>query len=122
MADAPVDLPIHTEEELRTAWAKCRNELWPDTFEETMKDPMRARMVDMAASGLANKRTPSTMPTGTLDAPFCRIHDAACSEVAASRRCANCPLRPPPRQPHHFKPPDGYVDRKRAAAGDRDED
>jgi hypothetical protein len=32
------------------------------------------------------------------------------------------PAAPAAAQPHHFKPPDGYVDRKRAAAGDRDED
>jgi hypothetical protein len=117
---AHVDVPLHTEEQLRAAWAKCRTKLWPDTFEETMKDPLRARVVDVVASGMAKKR-PVVAPPATLDRPTCRIHQSNCDEVRASRRCANCTLRPPPRMPH-FQPPPGYVDRKRAAAGEREDD
>lgn len=121
MAEAPVrvDVPLHTEDELRAAWAKCRNKQWPDTFEQTMQDPLRARVVDTVASGLANKPRPSTQPTGTLDEPECRIHKSACNEVRPFRRCAHCPHRPTPR---HFTPPPDYVDLKRAAAGDCDDD
>jgi hypothetical protein len=118
-AVAHVDLPLHTEEELRAAWATCRNKLWPDTFEETMKDPARARMVDVVASGMANKRQ-AAAPRASLDVPSCRIHQSNCDDVRPSRRCANCTRRPPPAQ-HHFQPPPGYVDRKRAASGDRDD-
>lgn len=123
MAEAPirVDVPLHDDEELRAAWAKCRNRHWPDTFEETMKDPLRARVVDMVASGLARKRQ-ALQPTGTLEVPVCRIHETPCEEVRPSRRCANCPHRPPPPKPRQFAAPPGYVDRKRAAAGDRDDD
>jgi hypothetical protein len=119
MADAPVRHEA-TDEELRAAWRVCRTRAWPESFEETMQDPLRALMVQTTAVGLARKRTRPTQPTGTLDVPVCRIHDAACEEVQPSRRCANCPHRPPPAR--HFAPPPGYVDRKRLAAGDRDED
>jgi hypothetical protein len=120
MAEAParVDVPLHSDEELRTAWEKCRNERWPATFEETMTDSLRARMVEMVASGLAHKRPPATQPVGTLDEPVCRVHARQCDEVISSRRCANCPRRPPPR----FTPPANFVDRKRLAGGDRDDD
>lgn len=109
-----------TDEQLRAAWHVCRTKHWPDTFEETMQDPLRARIVETVATGLARKRAPDSRPAGTLERPTCRIHQAACEEVRPSRRCANCPHRPPAQQ--HFAPPPGYVDRKRLAAGDRDDD
>lgn len=112
-----VDVPLHSEDELRAAWAKCRSTRWPATFEETMQDPMRARVVDVVASGMARKRD-VTQPPATLDMPTCRIHSMACDDVRPQRRCANCTRRPPAQ----FKPPPGYVDRKRAASGDRDDD
>lgn len=89
---AHVDIPVHTEDELRAAWAVCRNRYWPDTYEETMKDPERARLVDIVASGRANKvTTPAKRPAPAL---------------------SRFSLRPPP----------GYVDLKRRASGERDDD
>jgi hypothetical protein len=118
--DAPAASRVEiTDEQLRAAWAKCRNSMWPATFEETMADPSRARVVEVVAHGMARKRA-DIKPTGTLEVPVCRVHGAACQTVQASRRCANCPHRPPRQQ--HFTPPPGYVDRKRLAAGDRDDD
>lgn len=118
MADAPVRHEA-SDEELRAAWRVCRNRHWPDTYEETMTDPLRARQVHIVAAGLARKK--DTRPSGALDEPQCRIHQQACHEVRAARRCANCAFRPPPTR--IFRAPDaGFVDRKRLAAGDRDDD
>jgi hypothetical protein len=109
-----------TDEELRAAWRLCRTHSWPDTFEETMLDPLRERLVRTTAAGLTRKRH-AREATGTVDEPACSVHGTACHEVRASRRCANCALRPPP--PRTFRAPDpGFVDRKRLAAGDRDDD
>lgn len=117
---ADSDTPVHTEDQLRAAWARIRGAHWPATFEETMEDELRASCVHAAAAGFAHKR-PDTRPAGTLDAPECRVHQAACLDVQARRRCANCPHRPPPPVPH-FAPPPGYVDIKRRASGERDDD
>jgi hypothetical protein len=109
-----------TDEELRAAWRVCRTRSWPETFEETMEDPLRARLVRTTAAGLARKRSPAPA-AGSLDEPACNYHGTACHEVRPSRRCANCALRP--AAPRAFRPPEpGFVDRKRLAAGDRDDD
>lgn len=118
-----VDIPVHTEDELRAAWAICRVSNWPDTFEATMQDAMRARLVDLVASGLASKRnaascaTPAHPPGSVIS--VCRVLDVACLEIRPSRRCANCSHKPAPQRPFTYPP--GFVDRKRAAAGDRDD-
>jgi hypothetical protein len=85
-------LPAPTEQDLRDAWQRCRIAAWPSTFEETMVDPARAALVRINAS---RARRDSMKPRRQLSAPACR------------------PLLP--GIPSRF-------DRKRAAAGDRDDD
>lgn len=38
-----------TDEQLRQAWAQARRQSWPATFEETMADAARCRLVRLAA-------------------------------------------------------------------------
>jgi hypothetical protein len=118
MADAPVRHEA-TDEELRAAWNVCRASSWPATFEETMADPLRSRVVHLVAAGRARKKPLPAV--GTLNAPACHVHACDCADVQPSRRCANCTLRPPPARAFRAPEP-GFVDRKRLAAGDRDDD
>lgn len=89
-----------TGEQLRAAWAAYRRDTWPPTFEEAMADPVYSRLVRLHASHLAN---PSHQPPPSPASP------ASPARPVAARRL-------------HFAPPSAYVDRKRAAAGDRDDD
>ncbi|MFM9880681.1 MAG: hypothetical protein ACKVOO_09775 [Burkholderiaceae bacterium] len=73
---------------LRRAWAICRCRKWPATYEATMQDPLRAKLVAACATGLATKARSRTSPA----------------------RSASLPA--------HQQP--GFVDHKRAAAGDFD--
>lgn len=90
-----------TDAELRQAFALCRGRSWPKTFEEAMADDVRARLITACAHGLHNK--------------------------AARRAAAPVCTTPLPQQPlvQHWPPrrvdPQHFVDRKRAAAGDRDD-
>ena len=85
----------YTDDQLRAAWAACRLRTWPQTFEATMADPTRARLVRLHAG-----------------------HQARC----AAKPTQGAPTAAPNRSPAPFIPsyPPGYVDHKRAAAGDRD--
>lgn len=84
---------------LRRAWRMYRLDCWPESFEETMLDPVRAQMVRMHAFHLARQAPAPTAPL----------------PVTASRR------GPHPAAPMLRPLPPGYVDHKRAAAGDRDD-
>ena len=89
-----------TDEQLRQAWTQARRHSWPATYEETMADAARSRLVRLAAMRVARgehvgeppvvKRPPVVRPD--LHAP---------------------PVLPAPSLPAH-------LDRKRAAAGDHD--
>lgn len=86
--------PEPTDEEMRQAWTRCKRATWPSTFEEAMADALLSRLVRLNA----------------LHPPY------------RARRAAPVP---PPRTGHSLPLPGirpGYVDRKRAAAGDRDDD
>jgi hypothetical protein len=111
------------EVELRTAWENRRRPDWPATFEDAMADPVYAGIVRIQARIDANAANPAApaAPPPPLDAPACRTQNAPCASIAPSRRCANCILRPPPPQ-RAFVPPPGYVDVKRRASGERDDD
>ncbi len=92
-----------TTEDMHKAWRLLRRPCWPDTYEATMQDPMRARLVQMYAHHLALA--------------------AALPECPAVVRCTpRVPeRRTQPATPILFRPHPTVVDRKRAAAGDRDD-
>lgn len=93
-----------TEVQLRAAWARLKRTTWPDTFEEAMQDPVLGRMVQIGA-----KHPP----------PRTRHYAAA---AIASPLPTPYPTAAPARPLRTFTPPPGYVDRMRAAAGERDDD
>lgn len=86
------------EDQLRAAWSQVRRADWPDTFEEAMADPVRMRLVRMTA-----------------------LHPTPLAPVA-DRRELRTLTSLPPRWQTLPRPRVGYVDHKRAAAGDRDDD
>lgn len=87
--------PVYSDEQLRHAWQQCRLQAWPASFEATMADPTRARLVRLHAGLLARR--------------FMRVAQAAVRRGPT----------PSPAVPHAHPP--GYIDHKRAAAGDRDD-
>ena len=87
-------LPDPTDEQLRAAFALCRSRRWPLSFEEAMSDPLRARLVRVCALGQMRKRMTGQRPAA--------------------------PAKATTVQPTPWSRP-GYVDCKRAAAGDRDD-
>ena len=101
---APAAQPELDEALLQRAWRLMRPPSWPETFVESMAEPLRARMVNMFARQLLRS-------------------DAA----AVTRDAWPAPAAPaPPRHIERRRPllqmATGTVDRKRAAAGDRDDD
>jgi hypothetical protein len=88
-----------TTEELQRAWAHCcrANRNWPATFEEAMADPVRSRLVRLTA-----KHPPRAIRTPAAAPPAAPLR-----EQTAWRGHS-----------HRIAP----FDRKRAAAGDRDDD
>jgi len=99
-AAAPAARSDYTDEQLRTAWSACRRRTWPTTFEDAMADAQCARLVRLQAwlTTRAGKTKPAPVqPTTTL-------------------------VPAPAPQPRFAALPPGYVDHKRAAAGDRDDD
>lgn len=100
--NAPAATAEYTDEQLRLAWRVCKLRTWPATFEEAMEDATYSRLVRLHAWHIAHpskKRQPA----------------------AAAPGAAHCPAAPAPRPQLPSRPP-GYVDHKRAAAGDRDDD
>ncbi|MFC5498157.1 hypothetical protein ACFPOE_11475 [Caenimonas terrae] len=100
-ARVPVARPIDpTEIELRAVWMTVRGRPgWPATFEEAMRDPIQSRLLVLNA-----KHPPKAVRSG---------------------RTTSAPSMPLPRSttralPMHAAVPAG-LDRKRAAAGDRDD-
>lgn len=95
---AAAELPA---ELLQRAWRLLRPLCWPESYDETMKDELRARQVHMFAAQLqrsdarvaAEEKFPTVVRT------------------AQERRHSPLPALAV-----------GVVDRKRAAAGDRDDD
>lgn len=95
-----MDQVPHTKEDLQRAFDVLRHPSWPTTLAETMTDPVRGRLVTLYADHLARSRT--TVCTRAAD-PIARF--------LPSRRPIAAPASSPPF----------VTDRKRAAAGDRDE-
>ena len=102
MATSTAPQPVQvTDAELRQAYVLCRGRKWPATFEEAMADDVRARLITACAHGLHNK--------------------------AARRAAAPVCATPLPQQPLVSHWPArratalALFDRKRAAAGDRDD-
>lgn len=85
------------DEHLQAAWRHVRAIGWPATLDEALQDPSRGPAVRAYAKVLARRATRPCAP-----------------EPRPALRCA--PLPPPRAQPP------GWVDHKRAAAGDRDDD
>jgi hypothetical protein len=81
----------YSDEQLRAAWCVCKLPTWPASFEEAMADQLYSRLVRLNAGHLEQPRPAMVRP-----------------------------LMPPRRM---FLPPlpAGWVDHKRAAAGDRDD-
>ena len=88
---------------LMRAWRLLRPPCWPATYQECMQDPLRAQLVQMYARQLLRS-------DATLAAKSRRVEAPAPAITHERRRPA----------PHGLAP--GTVDRKRAAAGDRDDD
>lgn len=80
-----------TQEELLRTWQRCRRPTWPASFGEAMADPLLSRLVRLNAM---HPPRPHRKPEPLQRAPH---------------------TQPAPRTAH------GYFDRKRAAAGDRDD-
>lgn len=99
-AAAPATTCDYSDEQLRAAWRRYKLRSWPATFEEAMADPVCSRLVRLHAAHIAH---PSTTP-GAIPGPT----------VA--------PGAAPTPRPRFAAPPPGWVDHKRAAAGDRDDD
>ena len=87
-----------TDEQLRHAWAQARLRSWPATYEETMVDAARSRLVRLAALRLA------------------RGERVGASAVVKRRPVVRPDLHAPPSSPAPSLP--AHMDRKRAAAGD----
>lgn len=85
-----------TTEQLRAAWVVRRRADWPTTFDAAMADPLLQRLVRCMAMGMAQAAT----------------RRSATARPAPTRRPA-----PPQPQPQHQP-----LDRKRLAAGERDDD
>lgn len=81
----------YSDEQLRAAWTACRRSTWPRTFEEAMADTICAALVRHHAWRAAHPKP------------------------AIVRRPA------PAARPRVMQTPPGWVDHKRAAAGDRDD-
>jgi hypothetical protein len=87
-----------TDVELRAAWQALRVPAWPSSFEETMHDPIRSRLVRMQAMRqLRSRAYREATPLGNTT--------YACTTTGQRR-----------------KPLPARYDMKRAAAGDRDDD
>lgn len=91
-----------TEAQLRAAWARIRRATWPATFEASMQDAICAALVRM------NALHPP--------APIRHVSSGPAAPLAAAT-----PTQLPARRVAPAVPPPGYVDHKRAAAGDRDD-
>lgn len=86
-----------TDDQLRQAWAQARLRSWPATFEETMVDAARSRLVRLAALRLARGERVGVSPVA--------------KRPPVVRPDLHAPALPAPSLPAH-------LDRKRAAAGD----
>jgi hypothetical protein len=92
-----------SDNELRAVWLAMRRSTWPATFDEAMADALLSRLVRLAA-----KHPPPAVRKGfTTSAPAAPLQG-----TTARPHCLAPYLR---RDPLAF-------DRKRAAAGDRDDD
>ena len=92
MNTAPV-----TDQHRRQAWRLLRRECWPDTYEATVLDPIRAQLILLYAYHLSK----ATATPQRLMAARPALERAAHQPVP--RKTATC------------------TDNKRAAAGDRDD-
>lgn len=95
-----------TDEDLRKTWAELRRSqpAWPASFEDTMADPVRSRLVRIAAIRIAQGHRVQVTPT----------------EPTRRAPVINPGIFRPPARTTPQRPLD--LDRKRAAAGERDED
>lgn len=93
-------LPELSQDDLKAALLVCRARSWPADLDEVMRDPLRASAVRACALGLRRKK-------------------AKASSAPAAAPLPQGPLLShwPPRR----ATPTDFVDRKRAAAGDRDD-
>jgi hypothetical protein len=96
--------PEPTQDELRTAWARCRRHDWPATFEEAMQDALLSRLVRINAMHPARGQRRPTAPTTPA-------RDVTRERTPQRQKALELPGLPP-----------GHFDRKRAAAGERQDD
>jgi hypothetical protein len=94
-----------TDDQLRSVWAQLRPTQpgWPASFEATMADPVRCRLVHIAAARAAHG-----FPVALERAP--RRRPAVIDPGVNRPALPDFPYRP------------ASIDRKRAAAGERDDD
>jgi hypothetical protein len=96
MAHAALTAIEIPESQLRAAWARLHRDTWPATFEGAMADAVLSRLVRLHALHPAAATPPQAQPE--------------------PRHHTRPAIRP------YTSPPPGFVDHKRAAAGDRDDD
>jgi hypothetical protein len=89
-----------TDDQLQAAWQQRRRDDWPSTYAEVMSHPTYSRIVRMFACHGALM--------ATVQRPAIERPEPPCAPMRA------VPLRVPSHEP--------LFDRKRAAAGERDED
>lgn len=102
-----------TDEQLRAAWLQRRHGDWPETFEAVMQHPTYSRLVKMHATHTAV--TDRVVQRPVVDAPTPPLTCDDDAPRATRRRLPRRALLKAPSLPPMF-------DRKRAAAGDRDDD
>ena len=109
---APASTTGLAPEALQAAWASLYKPTWPATYEAAMQDPVLSRMVTTAARHPA-PAVPPVRQGRTTSAPS--------MPLPAMRSATKTPAahRPAP-QPREL--PEGCIDRKRAASGERDDD
>jgi hypothetical protein len=98
-----------TPDQLQAAWLAHRKRSWPPTLAATLADPLYAALVRMTAvrQVLASQQAAPKAPTPPAQPP----------QPSHAGRPATGTAAWPPRRPAA-----AALDRKRAAAGDRDDD
>jgi len=87
-----------TAADLRSAFELCKARNWPDNYDDAMSDPARARLIRLCATGRLRRMQPRS-PVETSPLPQSHLL---------------------PWPPQRAAMP-SHLDRKRAAAGDRDD-
>lgn len=103
-----------TEELLRSTWEAVRHDAkrWPPTFEAVLEDPIKLRLLRIAAACMARGRFRAKQSTPPARQAARQPHPTPTKTAPAPRSA-----RPDPSPQLPLE-----LDRKRAASGERDDD